>query len=93
MIEKLAEAILLSAKLHEESWQDYRYRLDLKSSTLQAIEALKLDNSYYDPILLLLRYSWEDALQWANKKMERDKNFTPMNAELLYNELKQGKHI
>lgn len=92
-MEKLAEAILLAAKLHEESYDhksaqrillknlkrrklsgtDYNqfYKISRKEAADQAAENVGFDKRGTQPIYLLLKFCWNDALDWAeNFKME-----------------------
>ena len=80
-MEKLAKAILMAAKLHEGSYDyevankieegisttDYNqfYKLPLRDACDKAAEQLGLDTKGTPFIYLLLKNSWNDALEWA----------------------------
>jgi hypothetical protein len=86
-MEKLAEAILLAAKLREESY-DHKsaqrtlfknltrysqfYKISIKEAADQAAENVGFDKRGTQPIYLLLQFCWNDALDWAENFTKGD---------------------
>ena len=68
-MEKLAEAVKLAANLHEYSYnqEDFKYKLKLEEATDQAAEQCGFDKRGNLPIYLLLKYCWNDILDWAEQ--------------------------
>jgi len=70
MMEDLKKAVILAAKIHEESWQDEEdimgYEISLEDAADQAAEQLGFDLQGTKPVYLLLKNSWNETLVWAN---------------------------
>ena len=83
-MEKLAKAIKMAAKLHEDSYDikasrkaessnssvDYTnfYKKTLEEASDEAAGAVGFDKRGTTPIYLLLKYCWNDILGWAESK-------------------------
>jgi hypothetical protein len=85
-MKRLAKAIILAAKYREESYNkkaanqvmytyvatdfDGFYALSLFDACARAAADMGFDKRMTQPIYLLLKYTWNDALQWAIKTEE-----------------------
>lgn len=57
-------------KMHrEEKYPDFKqcYKLSLNDSVNSAVKELNLDIELCQPIYLLLSYTWNDIIEWANE--------------------------
>lgn len=74
---KLAKVIKLAAALREESFefrvatekekfhQNHYYKMTLMEISNKAIQIEKLDDRMTYPVYLLLKYCWNDILEWS----------------------------
>lgn len=76
MMDKLQEAVLLAAKLREESYGDMmnsanrfntpNYKKSLYACSKEAVESLGLDVRSIQLVYILLTSNWNESLDWAN---------------------------
>lgn len=73
-MERLQEAIKLTAKIREESWDNDKkeYSISLYDAADQACESIGFDMRGSLPVYLLLKYCWNDILDWANNKSDHE---------------------
>ena len=80
-MKKLSQAIILGAKLYEQSYDhkkskelettlelaDYNtyYKMTLKDACDEASETVGYDTRGTEPVYLLLKNSWNDCIAWA----------------------------
>jgi len=85
---QLADAIVLAAKIREESYDreaadrafhncefvDYSkfYKETIWQASFKSTKACNLDNIATEPIYLLLKYAWNDILDWADKVVREE---------------------
>ena len=69
-MDKLQEAIILAAKLREDSWDESKlsYLLSMWDACDKAAESVGFDKRGTMPIYLLLDSGWNDALDWAHNR-------------------------
>lgn len=82
IMNKFASAIIMAAKIREDSYDrkaadkaskgprlivDYNkfYQKDLYEAAEEAVKKVGLNTEMVQPIYLLLSYTWNDALEWA----------------------------
>lgn len=87
-MERFAEAIKLTAKIREDSYDHKKademeksdtiildftkcYTKTLHDSTDEAAEKLGFDTRAITPIYLLLKYTWNDILDWAENALTK----------------------
>lgn len=71
MIEKMAEAVLLAAKFHEESWNiTGDHEITLKAAADMAATVVGFDTRGTMPIYLMLSGTWNESLDWARNALK-----------------------
>lgn len=77
-MERLAEAIILAAKIREDSWDNNINKFDVSISCAAATAAKQagFDSGEDELISTLLYYAWNETLHWArnykNKRLKTD---------------------
>lgn len=66
-MKRLKRAIILAAKLHEESFEEGVSRISLRKACDMAAENVGFDLQGTEPVFLLLANSWNRVLKWANE--------------------------
>lgn len=72
----LASAVKRTADIYERSWKtsngDGRgyYATDLNAAAAEVCKELTLHESYTRPIHWLLRYAWNDILDWSDEVLQ-----------------------
>lgn len=69
MTQKLKNEILRMAEKHEKSWEESEQLPENNSyfgHYTISLYSCKDDNEWSYPAYLLLKYNWNDALDWAN---------------------------
>jgi hypothetical protein len=94
-MEKLAKAIKLAAKIHEESFASGQvswgevvvsgaYKKTILEAADEASEEVGFDTRGTLPVFLLLQHCWNDILDWAN---QFDRNEDIVNEDILIKEI------
>ena len=67
--EKLAQAIKLTQKFREESWDENeaQYTLTIIKAADKACDEVGFDKRMTQPVYLLNEYCWNDIQWWADK--------------------------
>ena len=67
-LNKIAQAVLLSQQIHEESWDNGIigvYKIKIHDATKKACDKLKLDPFWIDIITQWNHVGWNDIQEWA----------------------------